>query len=155
MRTAAEIASAYGFAEAPPFVDVVRFQVPPTPLVGTRARWGGGDFVADVAGSEVVLTRFDEAGDGGWAQVRPGAWTRQVPLGECEVFEVVHSATLSGVPVRVLATDRKVCYLQITGDPDAAQSLGAVMIEPGVFELGGVPVSDLADHRLVANEWSR
>nr|WP_300142662.1 hypothetical protein [Propionicimonas sp.] len=228
LRTAGEIAAAYGYPDAPPFVDVVRFEAPacaslarptdtaarawptyptgflaapgivpvwelsrtryspgaeywrigadgsqqrlsayigaargwegarawrpPTALVGTRARWSGGDFTADVAGEEVELTRFAEPTQPGWTPVRPGAWTRRAPLAGCEVFEVVHTATLRGVPVRVLATDGRTAYVLVTGDPDAAQSLGAAMVEPGVFELGGVPVADLAEQRLVANE---
>lgn len=231
LRTAGEIAEAFGFRDAPQFLDVVRFELPmcasltrpvdtvqrnwptypsgflnsseivpvwelsrtrfspgaeywrigadgsqqllsaylgaargwkgargwrpPSALVGTRARWSGEDFTADIAGEEVTLTRFAEVGGDGWNWSRPGVWTRQVPLADCVVFELVCMATLRGIPVRVLASDGQASHLQVTGSPEDAEALGAAMVEPGVFELGDVPMTDLSDQRWVANELSR
>lgn len=229
LRTAGEIAAAYGFQGSPDFVDVVRFELPacarlsqpadkaerpwptyplgflpsaqvvpvweltraryspgaeywrinqdgrqerlsvyvgaargwqgargwrpPSRLVGTRATWQGSEYCADVTAETVQLTWLGEQADPAWDRVRPGAHTRTVPRAECEIFEYLHTATLDGVPVRVLATDGRTAHVLVTDpDPAAAQRIAAAMVEPGVFELSQVPVTTLADHRLVANQ---
>ena len=125
---------------------------PWSPLVGPRARWRGSEVVADLVGDSVLLSVRADVGPQGWEQVRPETWVAAVPLPECELFEVVLTATWQGVPVRVLSsgsTGARV-LLQVD-DAERAEALGATVIEPGVFE-ATVPTGDLVGMQGVANE---
>jgi len=122
-------------------------------LVGPRARWRGVDYIADVVGDEVTLTTFTDPGSVEWEQRRHSAWCRVVPLSECEVFEMIFTASLSGVKVRVVEVVPGWACVQLVGsDPDAAKVIHASMIDQGVFQNPRVPVSDLTDMLVVANE---
>jgi hypothetical protein len=125
---------------------------PWSPLVGPRARWRGAEFAADVVGDSVLLSVRAETGPDGWEQVRPETWVAAVPAGECELFEVVLSATWQGVPVRVLSSGPAGArVLLLIDDADRAEALGATVVEPGVFE-ATVSVDELTDRRGVTNE---
>lgn len=125
---------------------------PWSPLVGPRARWRGAEMVADVVGDGVLVSMSGQAGPEGWEQVRPGVWSAGVPATECELFEVVLSATWRGVPVRVLGSDGTTSLVLLeSDDEEQAASLGARLVEPGVFE-AEAPVAELADTRGVTNE---
>jgi len=122
-------------------------------LVGPRARWRGVDYIADVDGDEVTLTTFKDPDSDGWEQRRYAAWCRVVPLSECEVFEMVFTASLSGVKVRVVEVVSGWACVQLVGsDPEVAKVIHASMIDQGVFQNPRVPVSDLSDTLVVANE---
>ena len=89
----------------------------------------------------------------GWEQRRYATWCRVVPLSECEVFEMIFTASLSGVKVRVTEVRHGFACVQLVGsDPEAARVIHAGMIDQGVFQNPRVPVSDLTDTLVVANE---
>lgn len=128
---------------------------PWSPLVGPRARWRGVELVADVVGDSVLLSARGDEGPEGWEQVRPETFTAAVPREECELLEVVLTATWQDVPVRVLASGGgHARVLLLIDDAARAEALGATTIEPGVFE-ATVAAADLADRRGVANELAR
>jgi hypothetical protein len=122
----------------------------PSPMVGPRARWRDQEYVADVVGDGVLLTTLDESGPGALvdaaaAEIRPGVWTGAVPLSECDVFELVVSATVRGERVRVLDSGSWGARVLLeTDEEDRAARVGADLVEPGVFE-AVVPVSELTD----------
>ncbi len=125
---------------------------PWSPLVGPRARWRGAELAADVVGDSVLLSVLAETGPEGWEQVRPGAWVAAVPAGECELFEVVITATWQGLPVRVLSSGPAGArVLLLVDDADRAEAVGATVIEPGVFE-ATVAADELTDTHGVTNE---
>lgn len=124
---------------------------PPSPIVGTMARWRGNEFFADVGEESVALTMLANEGLPGFEQVRPGAWSTTIALTECEVFERVFTAALDGVPVRLLRrTGAEAHVLLLSDEPAAAERLGASFIEPGVFEVT-VDASLLTDVRGLEN----
>lgn len=109
---------------------------PPSPMVGTLARWRGGEFLADVIADRVLLTVISDQGPDGFEQAHPGVWSATVPLTECEVFERVFTAEVDGVPVRLLGNSGgRAAVVLLTDDPAAAQGIGAGLIEPEVYEL--------------------
>jgi hypothetical protein len=125
---------------------------PWSPLVGPRARWRGSELVADVVGDSVLLSVRAEAGPEGWEQVRPQTWVAAVPATECELFEVVITATWQGIPVRVLSSGPDGARVLLLIDDGArAEALGATAIEPGVYE-ATVATDDLVDTHGVTNE---
>ena len=69
-------------------------------------------------------------------------------LSECEVFEYVHTATLKSV---LDVNDGVARVLLLSSDLDDVQTLGAVMVDQGVFEKHGVPIGKLDDHQIVQN----
>jgi hypothetical protein len=108
---------------------------PPSPMVGTMARWRGTEFFADVQTETVLLTMIGDSASAGFEQVRPGAWSSTVGLSECEIFERVFSAVLDGVPVRLLRrAGPQAEVLLLSDDPAAAERLQARLVEPGVYE---------------------
>ncbi|KAA0080210.1 hypothetical protein CIW52_25935 [Mycolicibacterium sp. P9-64] len=108
---------------------------PPSPIVGTMARWRGAEFFADVQTETVLLTMIGDSAPAGFEQVRPGAWSSTVGLPECEIFERVFTAALDGVPVRLLRrTGPQAEVLLLSDDPAAAERLQARLMEPGVYE---------------------
>lgn len=125
---------------------------PWSPLVGTRARWRGSEFVADLVGDSVLLSvRADEMPDG-WEQVRPQTWSAAVPVEECELFEVVLRATWRELPVRLLASGPEQSRVQVlVDDEERAHAVGAETVEPGVFEATAAR-ADLVDVQGVTNE---
>lgn len=109
---------------------------PPSPIVGTMARWRGEEFFADVQAETVLLTSVANDGPSGFEQVRPGAWSSTVQLSECQIFERVFTAMLDGVPVRLLRSNgAQAEVLLLSDDPSAAERLGAHLVEPGVYEV--------------------
>jgi hypothetical protein len=125
---------------------------PWSPLVGPRARWRGAELVADVVGDGVLVSAAADAGPEGWEQVRPGVWTAALPLQECEIFEVVLTATWRDVPVRVLRSDGTTSHLLVlSDDEEQALSVGANLVEPGVYE-ATAPTDELVDVQGVTNE---
>lgn len=125
---------------------------PPSPMVGMRARWRDVDVAADLVDDSVLLTTFSDQGPQGWEGIRPGAWSAAVPREECELFEVVMSATCHGVPVRILASGpERARVLLIEADPEQAARIGADLVEPEVFE-AHVTRADLENLRAVTNE---
>ena len=125
---------------------------PWSPLVGPRARWRGSELVADVVGDSVLLSMRGETGPEGWEQVRPQTWVAAAPASECELFEVVLTATWQGVPVRVLSSGPAGArVLLLIDDADQAAVVGADTVEPGVFEMTVSP-ADLAERHGVTNE---
>ena len=126
---------------------------PCSQLVGPRATWQGTEYVADVAEGQVTLTTFKDPESAEWEQRRYTAWCRVVPLSQCEVFEIVYTASLSGVRVRVVEVINGTACVQLVGsDPDAARLIGASMIDQGVFQNPRVPVGELSDSQVVANQ---
>lgn len=126
--------SHYGGA-ARGWVRAQRWQ-PPSPIVGTLAKWRGNEFLADVSGADVQLTAIADAAPPGFEQVRQGAWSAVVPLSECVVFERVFTADLDGIPVRLLRHGGGRAHLSLlSGDPSAAERVGASLIEPAVYEV--------------------
>jgi hypothetical protein len=124
---------------------------PPSPNVGTLARWRGGEFFADVVGDGVILTSLGDQAPAGFALVHPRVWSTTVSLAECEVFERVLTADLDGVPVRLLRNvDARAEVLLLTDDPAAAERVGAGLVESGVYEVE-VSASRLANLRGVEN----
>jgi hypothetical protein len=108
---------------------------PPSPLVGTMARWRGAEFFADVQPETVLLTMIGDSAPAGFEQVRPGAWSSTVGLSECEIFERVFTGALDGVPVRLLRrTGPQAEVLLLSDYPAAAERLQARLVEPGVYE---------------------
>ena len=119
---------------------------PPLHVVGPRAEWHGLDLpAAFLPEGRIELVHVgDQAPAPEFEQVRPQVWRAEVPLAACDrVFEVVLTATVDGVPVRVLqqAGDQALVLL-LTDDPAAAELLGAGEAEPGIFE-GVVPAGKL------------
>ena len=126
---------------------------PPSPVVGTLARWQGREFFADVLAETVLLTALAENGPAGFDQVRPGAWSATVPLSECEVFERVYTAQVDGIPVRMLRRAGDTAeVLLLSDDPADAQRVGAGLVEAGVFE-AVVDASRLTNVQGVENQW--
>lgn len=125
---------------------------PWSPLVGPRARWRGSEFVADVVGDSVLLSMRADSAPEGWEQVRPQTWVAAVPAAECELLEVVLTATWQGVPVRVLSSGPAGArVLLLIDDAARAEDLGATVVEPGVFEATAA-TDDLEGTRGVTNE---
>lgn len=125
---------------------------PWSPLVGPRARWRGAELVADVVGDGVLVSARTDAGPEGWEEVRPGVWSAALPLEECELFEVVLTATWRDVPVRVLASDGTTSQLLLLSDDEQrAESVGARLVEPGVYEAAAA-TDELVDVQGVTNE---
>ena len=126
---------------------------PPSPVVGTLARWQGREFFADITAETVLLTALTENGPAGFDQVRPHAWSATVPLSECEVFERVYTAQVDGVPVRILRRAGDTAeVLLLSDDPADAQRVGAGLVEAGVFE-AVVDASRLTNVQGVENQW--
>ncbi len=126
---------------------------PPSPIVGTLARWQGREFFADVIAETVLLTAIADDGPAGFEQVRPQVWFASVPVSECEVFERVFTAKVDGVPVRVLRSAGSTAeVLLLTDDPAEAERVGAGLVEAGVFE-AVVDASRLAGIQGVENQW--
>lgn len=126
---------------------------PPSPMVGTLARWQGREFFADVIAESVLLTAITDAGPAGFEQVRPGAWSATVPLPECEVFERVFTAQVDDVPVRMLRSAGSTAEVLLLGDdPADAERIGAGLVEAGVFE-AVVDSTRLANVQGVENQW--
>lgn len=125
---------------------------PWSPLVGPRARWRGTELAADVVGDSVLLSVRADEGPAGWEQVRPQTWVAAVPATECELFEVVLTATWQGVPVRILESGPSGARVLLQIDDAArAEALGATVVEPGVFEATAA-IEDLLDRHGVTNE---
>ncbi|KUI39785.1 hypothetical protein [Mycobacterium sp. GA-2829] len=125
---------------------------PPSTVVGTMARWRGGEFLADVMTDGVLLTLLAAEAPPGFEQIRPGAWSATVPLTECAVFERVYTAELDGIPIRLLRTTQgRAEVLLLSDDPADAERVGAHFAEPGVFELA-VEAKRLANVRGVENQ---
>ncbi|MGV0807518.1 hypothetical protein [Mycolicibacterium setense] len=125
---------------------------PPSPLVGTLARWRDNEFFADVMGDSVLLTAITDNGPSDFEQIHSTAWSATVDLSECEVFERVFTAELDGVPVRLLRTaQRSAEVLLLSDDPAVAEQVGAGLIEPGVYEMI-VDVGRLANAQGVENQ---
>ncbi len=84
--------------------------------------------------------------------VRPGVWTAALPLEECEIFEVVLTATWRDVQVRVLESDGTTSrLLLLSDDEELAASVGARLVEPGVYE-AAAPTDELVGVQGVTNE---
>ena len=125
---------------------------PPSPIVGTMARWQGDEFYADVSGETLSLTKIADTAPAGFEQIRSGAWSVTVGLADCEVFERVFSAAVDGVPVRLLRRSSAQAHvLLLSDDPADAQRLGAGLVEPGVYETV-VDASRLEDVEGVENQ---
>lgn len=109
---------------------------PPSPLVGNLARWREGEYFADVIGESVSLTAIGGEGPDDFTQVHSRAWSMNVPLSECEVFERVFTAELGGIPVRVVRSGAGVTeLLLLSDDPEDAAKVGAGLVEPGVYQV--------------------
>jgi hypothetical protein len=109
---------------------------PPSPMVGTLARWQGREFFADVLPESVLLTAITDAGPAGFDLIHPRVWSATVPMSECEVFEKVFTADVEGVPVRLLrSTGRTAEVLLLSDAPADAERVGAGLVEPGVYEV--------------------
>ncbi|WP_314456161.1 hypothetical protein [uncultured Microbacterium sp.] len=152
-----ELLAAYGGAArgwtALPDQPPVEEWHPSSRFFGTRAVHGGTEFAADVHGDQVELTSYVEQTSAEWSPVRVGAWTRTVPLAACDVYELGFTATLGGVPLRVLEQyDGAVRAQLLTDDPETASRLSAVMVDYGVFEVSGIPGTELGDTQLVADQ---
>jgi hypothetical protein len=125
---------------------------PPSPLVGPMARWRGEEYYADVLDETVLLTRIADEAPAGFELVHAGTWSATVPLLECEVFNTVFTAALDSVPVRLLRRNGpEVDVLILSDDPAVAERLGAIVVEPGVYEVT-VDASRLANVQGVENQ---
>jgi hypothetical protein len=125
---------------------------PPSSLVGTMARWHGGEYFADVRNDTVLLTLMTADTPAGFEQIRHGVWSATVQLSECEVFERVLTAEVDGVPVRLLRrAGGQAEALLLTDEPTAAKRLGARLVEPGGYEVV-VEVTRLVNLRGVENQ---
>lgn len=117
---------------------------PPSPIVGTLARWRGAEFFADVLADSVILTSLADQGPPGFELVHPRVWSATASLSECEVFERVFTADLDGIPVRLLRNaGGRAEALLLTDDPVAAERVGAGLVESAVYEI------DISANRLV------
>lgn len=109
---------------------------PPSPIVGTMARWRDSEFFADVIAESVLLTTINDNGPPGFEQIHPRVWSATVRLAECEVFERVFTARLDGVPVRLLrTTGASAEVLLLSDDPAVAERIGARLVEPGIYQM--------------------
>lgn len=127
---------------------------PPSPMVGTLARWRGNEYFADVVAEIVNLTAITTDGPAGFQPVRGNVWSASVPIAETEIFERVYTADLDGVPVRIVRTSGRTAeLLLLTDEPDRAQRIGAGSIEPGVYEIV-VDTERLSNVRGIENQWS-
>lgn len=125
---------------------------PASPLVGTLARWRGGEFFADVVGETVLLTAIADQSPPGFELVHPRVWTATAPLSECEVFERVFTAELDGVPVRLLSNSGgRTEVLLLADDPAVAERVGAGLVESAVYEVD-VESNRLANMQGVENQ---
>jgi hypothetical protein len=125
---------------------------PASSLVGSLARWRGGEYFADVIGDSVQLTAAADQGPEGFTQVHSRAWSVTVPLSECKVFERIFTAELQGVPVRLVRSDDGVAELLLfSDDPEDTGRIGAGLVESGVYEVI-VDSNRLADVRGVENQ---
>lgn len=126
---------------------------PPSPIVGTLARWQGREYFADVIAETVLLTALTENGPTGFEPVRPHAWSKTVPLSECEVFERVFTAQVDDVLVRILRRARETAeVLLLSDDPADAERVGAGRVEAGVYE-AVIDANRLTDMHGVDNQW--
>ena len=124
----------------------------PSAMVGTLARWRGGEFFADVVADGVVLTAITADGPAGFEQIYADVWSATVAPGETEVFERVVTARLDGIPVRVVRTSGTTAQvLLLTDDPVAAERVKGGMVEPGVYEVI-VDTTRLTDMQGVENQ---
>jgi hypothetical protein len=134
------------------WVGAKRWQ-PPSPIVGTLARWQDREFFADVVAETVLLTAIADEGPAGFEGVRPRVWSATVPLPECEVFERVFTAQVDGVPVRILRRAGETAeVLLLSDDPADAERVGAGRVEAAVFE-AVVAADRLAEVHGVENQW--
>jgi hypothetical protein len=125
---------------------------PPSPIIGTMARWRGGEFFADVRAGSVLLSAITGDGPSGFEQVRPGAWVSTVPVSECQIFERVFTAEVDGLSVRLLRRSASQAdVLLLSDDPAEAARIGATLVEPGVYE-ATVETSRLANTQGVENQ---
>lgn len=124
---------------------------PPSPIVGTLARWRGAEFFADVLADSVILTSLADQRPSGFELVHPRVWSTTARLSECEVFERVFTAELDGIPVRLLRNGGgRAELLLLTDEPTAAERVGAGLVESGVYEVD-VPANRLVNLRGVEN----
>lgn len=131
--------------------------LPPSPFVGPRARWRGGELTADVddSGTSVELVLQGERLEG-FTATGPGVSTRSVPIDECEaVFERVLTCSWQGVPCRVLGRGEHHARLLLTAPtPEDVARLGITETEPGIFEVVA-PLEELTDHGGFSRELPR
>ena len=109
----------------------------PSPLVGTRARWQGQEFAADVVEDRVLITLLGAERPAGedFTEARPGVFVTAVPLADCELFEVQMTGLVNGVRVRLIAADASQARVLLLSDDEAqANAIGASSTEQGVFE---------------------
>jgi hypothetical protein len=111
----------------------------PLMLAGPRAVWRGTEVPCALLtdGSGVELAWVADAAPAGFETVRPGVHRRTVSLAECEaVFEVDVRARWRDADVRVVqVSDGGQAQVDLVDpDPDAVRRLGAVSLEPGLFE---------------------
>ncbi len=120
---------------------------PPLHIIGPRVKWNGLDlpasYAADLQSLELVWVG-DEGVPEGFSPARPRVHSRVVPLAECdEVFEITLIATWRGEPVRILQQAGEQALLLLTQPtPHAVELLGAVALEPGLFQTTA-PASEL------------
>lgn len=127
---------------------------PPSPMVGTLARWRGNEYFADVVAETVHLTAITADGPPGFEPVRANVWSMSVPLSEAEILERIFTAEFDGVPVRIVRTSGRTAeLLLLTDEPDSAQRIGAGLIEPGVYEIV-VDTDRLNNVRGIENQWA-
>lgn len=142
---------AYGWTGAPGYA--------PPRLVGTRARWQGLDLAGAYTDDQraVDLVHVGEGAPPEGFEPAPHAFVyhRTVAVADCEVFDLVLTATWRGAPVQVLGRSGEQARLELR-DPDwpTVQALGAQPLEPGVFEVTA-DVAELDDVGGVTREASR
>ncbi|MGN7189284.1 hypothetical protein [Microbacterium testaceum] len=126
---------------------------PSSRFFGTRAVYEETEYAADIRDDQVDLTSYVEPASADWSQARLGVWTKAVQLSACTVYELDFTASLRDVPLRVLEEHNGFVRAQLlTDDPETAGRLSAVMVDYGVFEVSGIPGTDLADTKLLANQ---
>lgn len=126
---------------------------PSSRFFGTRAVHEETEYAADVHDDQVDLTSYVEPASADWSLARQGVWTKTVPLAACTVYELDFTAALGDVPLRVLEEHNGVVRAQLLADdPEVAGQLSAVMVDYGVFEVSGIPGTDLSDTKLLANQ---
>lgn len=126
---------------------------PASTMYGLRARWQGADYAADIIDEQVELVTFQDPGTPEWTSPRPMTWSRRVPRPECQLHEMMVTATWRDVPVRVADVRNWVARVRMIGsDPSQARIIDASMVDQGVFENTNVPAKELVSMQAVSNE---
>jgi len=107
---------------------------PPDGLEGPRVSWRGLDLPAALTNDGVEVVSLEE--QPGMVQAPTGVWQAVLPRSEVEAaFEIVLTTTWRDTPARVLRSSGDQVLLLLETDRDTAMTIGAIEVEPEVFQV--------------------